>query len=466
MGNAFPPEFKWGVATASYQIEGAAEADGRGASIWDTFSRTPGKVWQGHTGDVACDHYHRYPQDVALMRELGIQSYRFSVAWPRLFPNGGSTPEPRGFAFYDRLVDELLSAGITPMATLYHWDLPQALQDQGGWANRDIAFRFAEYAQQTVAKLGDRIDTWLTLNEPWCVTWLGYMSGVHAPGIQSLESAVAAAHHTALAHGLATRAIRAVSPSARVGIALNMTNYRVDDGTNEELNELAALMDSHVNRWWIDAFLTGKYPENLVSFYGDLLGRVMQSDDASILQVQTDLLGINYYSDSFLSTPTAQDRPMSEGGLFPFSQRSGGAVPQPQTAMGWPITPNGLFDLLVRISRDWPGIGDMSITENGAAFDDVLTPDGFVADHDRVAYLERHIESVGRAIERGVPVSSYHAWSFLDNYEWAEGYNKRFGLVYVDYETQQRIPKLSAEAYRSLILAHAKHKELLQRAAR
>ena len=462
MTHTFPPDFKWGVATASYQIEGAASEDGRGPSVWDTFSKTPGKVLNGDTGDVACDHYHRYPDDIRLMQELGIESYRFSIAWPRLFPNGDALSEPRGFDFYDRLVDALLDAGITPTATLFHWDLPQRLQDQGGWANRDTAYRFADYSQQVVSALGDRIDTWLTLNEPWCFTWLGYMSGVHAPGVTDLDQALAAAHHSALAHGLAARAIRAVQPASTVGIALNMTNYRVDDPGNLEVSELATLMDAHVNRWWIDAFTTGQYPATLAEFYGDRLQRHVLPEDSSILKVQTDLLGINYYSDSFLGAPGPDDPPISDGGLFPFPHRSAPVNVQPQTAMGWPITPHGLRDLLVRVAEDWPQIRDISITENGAAFEDQVLPSGEIDDLQRVNYLTEHIKAVAMAIEAGVPVSSYHAWSFLDNFEWAEGYSKRFGLVYVDYTSQERILKQSALTYRSLILEHAKHKELLQ----
>lgn len=462
MQSAFPQGFLWGVATASYQIEGAVAEAGRGESIWDTFSRTPGKVSNGDNGDIACDHFHRYREDIALMRELGVQSYRFSLAWPRMFPDGDNREEPRGFAFYDRLIDELLASGITPMATLYHWDLPQRLQDQGGWANRDIAHRFAEYAQKAAARFGDRVTSWLTLNEPWCSSWLGYMSGVHAPGIQDLDQAIAAAHHTALAHGLGVRAIKAIHSSARVGIALNMTNYRVDDAGDGELNELASLMDAHVNRWWIEAFTRGEYPENLVQFYGDRLARHLESDDSSLLKVGTDFLGVNYYSDSFLGKPGPEDRPMSEGGLFPFPQRSSGLIPQPVTAMGWPITPDGLHDLLVRIAKDWRQIVDITITENGAAFDDTPDAQGHVDDQARVRYLQDHIAAVGRAAAKGVPVSGYHAWSFLDNFEWAEGYAKRFGLVHVDYATQQRTPKSSALAYRSIIFDHASSRQFLE----
>jgi len=462
MPNPFPREFKWGVATASYQIEGSSASDGRGTSIWDTFSHTSGKTVNGDTGDVACDHYRRYAADVALMRELAIQSYRFSISWPRIFPNGDEKLEPRGFDFYDRLVDELLEAGISPMATLYHWDLPQALQDRGGWANRETAYAFASYAEKVAARLGDRVEQWVTLNEPWCVAWLGYMSGVHAPGIKNLDQALAAAHHTALAHGLATRAIRSASSTANVGLALNMTSYRVDDPGNADLSTLADLMDAHVNRWWLDAFTIGAYPRALTDFYGPKLQAHIEPGDEDILRVGTDFLGINYYSDSFLGVPAADAKPMQDGGLFPFPQAASSPIPEPKTAMGWPITASGIRDLLLRVSRDWPSVEAIAITENGAAFDDVPSEDGRILDHQRANYLTSHIAAVGEAVELGAPVVSYHAWSFLDNFEWAEGYSKRFGLVYVDYESQNRTPKLSAEVYRSLILAHASDSEAVQ----
>lgn len=455
MSLTFPPTFTWGVATASYQIEGAAHTDGRGSSIWDTFSATPGKVVNGDTGLIACDHYNRFEDDIRIMQDLGVTSYRFSIAWPRMFPNGDSIREQRGFDFYNRLVDALCEAGIAPLATLYHWDLPQALQGHGGWANRETAYRLAEYGLAAAEALGDRVETWVTLNEPWCVSWLGYMSGVHAPGVQSLDHAIAAAHHTALAHGLTARAIRQAQPNAQVGIALNMTNYRIDNPDSAELTGLASLMDAHVNRWWIDALLTGSYPENLEQHYGERLSNVRRDGDDQILKVQTDFLGVNYYSDSFLGTPSDSDAPVSAGGLFPFEQRAAMAAPAPHTAMGWPITPQGLRDLVLRIARDWPQISSVYVTENGAAFDDSVGTDGSVNDVERTEYLRSHIEALGEAVGLGAPVHGYYAWSLLDNFEWAEGYAKRFGLVYVDFDTQQRILKRSGQYYRSLLLEHA-----------
>jgi beta-glucosidase len=449
--NGFPEDFSWGVATSSYQIEGAAHLDGRGVSIWDTFSRTPGKVVNAENGDVACDHYHRYPEDVEIMKQLGVNAYRFSLAWPRMFPNGDSQREERGFAFYDRLIDSLLEANIKPMATAYHWDLPQTLEDKGGWANRDTALRFADYAAAAVERFGDRITNWLTINEPWCVSWLGYMSGVHAPGVRDLDAALAAAHNTALAHGYASRGMKAVNPSIRTGIAVNMTNYRISEDASTEVRELADLMDAQLNRWWIDAYTNGQYPQVLVDYHGERLARLIQPGDADVLKVETDFLGINYYSDSFLTEPDENSHPAMKYGPFPFHQREKGNPPGPLTDMGWPVTPEGLKDLLVRVHTDWPDTKDISITENGAAYDEQPDVDGVVNDERRVAYLEAHIDNVRKAAEAGAPVKSYFAWSLLDNFEWAEGYAKRFGIVHVDFDTLERTPKNSALAYREII---------------
>ncbi|MFM5903618.1 MAG: family 1 glycosylhydrolase [Microbacteriaceae bacterium] len=319
-----PDGFKWGAATASYQIEGSTEVDGRGTSIWDTFAATPGKVVNMENGSVACDHYNRYPEDIRLMKDLGIQTYRFSLAWSRMFPEGDSRREQRGFDFYKRLVNELLENDIEPLATLYHWDLPQTLQDKGGWANRDIVNAFADYSGAVVAELGDLVKGWATLNEPWCTSWLGYGIGVHAPGERDLHKAISAAHHTALAHAEATRAIRAQNSSVKTGIVLNMTNYIVDDANNPELVELADLLDANINRWWTDAMSTGRYPEVLDKYYGETYKSILLPGDENLLKIDNDFLGINYYSDSFVSTPRPEDKPMSEGGLHPFPQRSNG----------------------------------------------------------------------------------------------------------------------------------------------
>lgn len=449
----FPKDFNWGVATSSYQIEGAVFEDGRGESIWDRFCATPGKVANSENGNVACDHYRLYPEDVQIMKKLGVSTYRFSIAWPRLFPNGDEVREERGFDFYNRLIDELIANGIKPMPTLYHWDLPQPLQDKGGWANRETVDAFAKYAAAAVEAFGDRVQDWLTLNEPWCVTWLGYMNGVHAPGVRNLDHALAAAHHTALAHAEAARAMRAVRPEVRVGLALNMTNYRIEDESDAELLELGDLMDAQLNRWWIDAFLNGTYPAPLLKIHEERLAEIILPGDLAKLKVQTDFMGVNYYSDSFIGLPRPEDTPLNEQGLFPFPHRMNGTAPEPYTDMGWPVTPDGLEDLLLRIARDWPEIEDIAITENGAAYDEEPDENGVVDDARRVQYLETHLAAAGRAIQKGAPLKSYYAWSLMDNFEWAEGYNKRFGIVHVNFNTLERTVKNSGKAYAEIIRA-------------
>ncbi len=449
----FSPDFKWGVATSSYQIEGAAFTDGRGVSIWDTFCNTPGKVKNADNGDVACDHYNRFPEDIQIMKALGIDTYRFSLAWPRMFPDG-VTREQRGFDFYNRLIDALIAADIEPLITLYHWDLPQALEDQGGWENPAIVPTFVAYAEAAAEAFGDRVKNWVTINEPWCMSWLGYMSGVHAPGHTDLNKALAAAHHSALAHAEATRAMKAIHSDIRTGLALNMTNFRVEDPNHAEIAELGELMDAHLNQWWIEAMLYGRYPQNLVDFYGETLQAIVKSGDMDRLQVGCDFLGVNYYSDSFIGVPRGDDLMAKDGGAFPFPHRSNGASPGPHTDMGWPVTPEGIKHLLVRISQDWPEINDIAVTENGAAYDDGIGVDGKVLDTRRIEYLTSHLENVDAAIAAGAPVKSYFAWSLLDNFEWAEGYEKRFGIVHVDFETLERVPKESAKVYASIISRH------------
>jgi beta-glucosidase len=450
----FPQDFKWGVATSSYQIEGATNVDGRGESIWDRFCATEGKVANGENGDVACDHYNLFAEDVALMKSLGVTTYRFSLAWPRMFPNGDKQREQRGFDFYNRLIDELIANDITPVITLYHWDLPQKLEDKGGWANREIVFDFAFYAGEAVQAFSDRVKDWITINEPWCVTWLGYMIGIHAPGVKNLDSALAAAHHTALAHAEASRVMKAIDPSIKTGIALNMTTYRIEDENDAELAELGDLMDAQLNRWWIDAFLNGRYPKSISEFHKERLAKIVLPGDLEKLKVQTDYLAVNYYADSFLGLPRESDKPMSEGGLFPFPHRSNGTPPEPYTDMGWPITPVGLEDLLVRISVDWPEIKEIVISENGAAYDDEPNESGEVEDTRRVDYLVSHLDSAARAIERGAPLTGYYAWSLMDNFEWAEGYSKRFGIIHVDFTTLKRTIKNSGKTYAGIIAAN------------
>lgn len=450
---SFPEDFNWGSATASYQVEGAFDVGGRSASIWDTFSKTPGKVVRGDNGDVACDHYNRFLEDVQIMKDLGMQTYRFSIAWPRIIPNGTGEVNQEGIDFYNRLIDALLEAGIQPTATLYHWDLPQVLQDKGGWANRDIVQQFADYATVCAEAFGDRVSNWITINEPWCVTWLGNFWGVHAPGLKDLDTSIAVAHHTALAHAEATRALRAARPEIRSGITLNMTNYRVSDESNPELLQLRDYWDSNINRWWIDAQLHGTYPANLVEFYGEKLAKVVLPGDMEKLKIDSEFLGVNYYSDSFLNTPTQEQVEKNEG-TFVFPINSDGTSPAPHTDMGWPITPEGLGDLLIRIHNSWPEITDIAITENGVAYDDEPDENGVVNDQRRVDYLLSHLHSVSRAIDAGSPVKSYYYWSLMDNFEWAEGYAKRFGIVHINFETLQRTPKLSAKVYSSVIASN------------
>ncbi|WP_169950728.1 GH1 family beta-glucosidase [Microbispora sp. H11081] len=418
---SFPRGFLWGAATASYQIEGAVHADGRVPSIWDTFSHTPGMVADGHTGDVACDHYNRYLEDVEIMAELGLKAYRFSIAWPRL----------ADLSFYDRLVDALLDRGIAPVATLYHWDLPQALQDAGGWANRDTAYRFADYAAAAHKRLGDRVTTWTTLNEPWVSAFVGHASGRHAPGVTDPAAAFTAAHHLMLAHGLGVRALRAGGAES-VSLTLNLTPILGDD-------EPARLIDGLANRIFLDPVLRGEYPADVLAHVERFTE--VDLDDLPTIAQPIDVLGVNYYTvNRVVADPSSGGNPE-----YPGSEGIAWEDPRgPVTEMDWEINPAGLEDLLVRLSRDYPGT-PLMITENGAAM-----PDG-VADPGRISYLDAHFRAARSAMERGADLRGYFVWSLLDNFEWARGYHKRFGLVRVDYETLERTPRDSARWYREVI---------------
>jgi beta-glucosidase len=449
----FPEGFVWGAATAAYQIEGAARDDGRGPSIWDTFSRTPGKVYAGHTGDVACDHYHRYADDVALMAELGLRAYRFSVSWPRVQPDGSGPVNPRGLDFYDRLVDELRGRGIEPFITLYHWDLPQALEDRGGWTSRETAELFAEYAAAVHARLGDRVTTWTTLNEPWCSAYLGYGNGVHAPGRQDPAAAFRAVHHLLLGHGLATNALRAAGATT-VGITLNPAAVLPADPASPTDQQAVRLVDGLHNRIFLDPLLGGGYPvdvlDHVARFTG--LGHLWDGDE-KIIGAPVDLLGVNYYAPTYVA---ARPGAAGGGGAYPGTEGIEFLPPVgPLTDMGWMIEPAGLTTLLTRLARDYPRV-PLIVTENGAAFEDKLDQDdananGRVCDTDRIAYLDGHLRAAHEAIANGVDLRGYLVWSLLDNFEWAEGYRKRFGIVYVDYRTQLRVPKDSARWYREVI---------------
>ncbi len=440
----FPEGFLWGVATAAFQVEGSTTADGRSPSIWDAFCEREGAVANGDTGDPAADHYRRMPEDVALMRELGVGVYRFSVAWPRVRPDGGEV-NPAGLDFYERLVDSLLEAGILPWPTLYHWDLPNALEERGGWANRDTAYRFADYAAAVLDRLGDRVRTWTTLNEPWCSAFLGYATGRHAPGRTEPESAVAAAHHLLLAHGLGADAVRSSASDSQVGITLNLFPVSAADPDSAEDREVARRVDGVQNRLFLDPVLRGRYPEDV---FADLepfgLRDVVREGDEDVI-AGTDFLGVNYYRDLHVAaTPEGEVRRPSEWvGVerVAFPKRG-----LPQTDSGWDVNAEPLTGLLVHLHTDYPRV-PLYITENGVAYADVVGADGRVDDPDRIAFVEQHLRAAHRAIEQGVDLRGYFYWSLLDNFEWGEGYAKRFGLVHVDYGTQRRTPKASAAWY-------------------
>jgi beta-glucosidase len=437
---AFPDGFLWGVATAAYQIEGAVAEDGRGESIWDTFCRRPGAIRDGHTGDVATDHYHRWSQDVDLMAELGISAYRFSLAWPRIQPGGNGPANQAGLDFYDRLTDALLARGIAPVPTLYHWDLPQELEDAGGWLSRDTAQRFADYSALAAARLGDRIKTWITLNEPFVVTAMGYALGIHAPGQDLMLGALPTAHHQLLGHGLATAALRAAGAAE----VLITNNYSPAWSASDSPADLAATAAYDILQNWLftDPVLLGKYPD-LTAFgvQGDGLPCVADGDLA-VISAPIDGLGVNYYMPTRLSA--LPDSPL------PFQMQP---IPgYPVTAFGWPVVPAAMTELLTSLRDRYQGsLPPVYITENGCSQQDELGPGNVIEDQARISYLDEHIRAVHAAIGAGVDVRGYFEWTFTDNFEWSEGYHQRFGLVHTDFETQQRTPKASFAWYRDLI---------------
>ena len=455
----FPADFLWGSATASYQIEGAAREDGRTPSIWDTFCRTPGKVYQGDNGDVACDHYHRWADDLDLMSELGLQAYRFSVSWSRVQPTGRGPAVQRGLDFYRALADGLLERNITPAITLYHWDLPQELEDAGGWPARETAARFAEYAQLVASALGDRVTLWTTLNEPFCSAFLGYGSGVHAPGRTEPESVLKAAHHLNLAHGLGVQALRTVLPAeAQVGITFNPGVIRARTESAED-QDAARRIDALHTRIFTDPVLHGRYPEDLKGDTAHVSdwSFVRDGDEAEIHQ-QVDFLGLNYYTPTVVSAAVeGGDAPRNDGhGASDHSPWVGSEsvefhlAPGERTDMGWVIDPTGLVQLLSRFGEERPDL-PLYITENGAAFDDKVDASGAVHDPDRINYLHGHLDAVHQAIGQGVDVRGYFLWSLMDNFEWAYGYSKRFGVVHVDFDTLRRTPKASARWYAGVV---------------
>jgi len=436
MNHDFPSDFIWGAAASAYQIEGAAHEDGRGESIWDRFSATPGKVRAGDTGEIACDFYHRYPEDIGLMRELGLDAFRFSIAWPRIVPNATGPVNEAGLDFYDRLVDALLEAGIRPYVNLFHWDLPQKLEDAGGWPERATAEAFAGYAAVVAQRLGDRVKDWITHNEPFCTSWLGYGLGAHAPGRTSVRDALAASHHALLAHGWAVEAIRRASPGAEVGIVVDP--WPIHPASDDPVDVAAAWAEDGVrNRWFFDPLLRGSYPEDVLERFADEAPPVRDGDLATI-SVPLDFLGVNNYSRRIVRAGlngTVIDVPAPGGEL---------------TDMGWEVYPDGLFDSLLRMHREY-GVESIYVTENGAAFADVRSHDGQIHDVERIAFLDGYLDAIERAIAEGVPLRGYFVWSLLDNFEWSLGYSKRFGLVYVDYPTLERVPKDSFYWYRDLI---------------
>ncbi|WP_407840778.1 GH1 family beta-glucosidase [Streptomyces sp. DSM 116496] len=451
----FPPGFLWGTATAAYQIEGAAREDGRTPSIWDTFSHTPGKVFEGHTGDVAVDHYHRFRDDVRLMSELGLGAYRFSVSWSRVQPTGRGPAVQKGLDFYRRLVDELLAAGIEPALTLYHWDLPQDLEDAGGWPERATAERFAEYAGLVADALGDRVKHWITLNEPWCSAFLGYGSGVHAPGRTDPVAALRAAHHLNLGHGLAVQALRSALPGdARLAVSLNLHEVRPLTSSPAD-QEAARRIDAVGNRIWLGPMLEGAYPEDLLADTAHLTDwSFVRDGDTAAIHQPLDLLAVNYYTPTVVShVVQGAERPQDDGhGNSEHSPWPGAdevafhRAPGERTAMGWSVDPSALYDLLTRTAARYPGL-PLVISENGAAYEDEVGPDGTVHDPERAAYVHAHLDAVHRAIGAGTDVRGYFLWSLLDNFEWSYGYAKRFGAVHVDYDTLKRTPKSSAHWY-------------------
>ncbi len=437
--SAFPKNFIWGTATASYQIEGATTLEGRTPSIWDTFAKTAGKVKNGDTGDVACDHYHRYEADFDLMQQLGFDAYRFSASWSRVLPNGRGQVNAAGLAFYDRLVDALLERNIKPYITLYHWDLPQILEDKGGWLNRDTADAFVEYTDVLTQAIGDRLKNWTTLNEPWCSAYLGYGIGIHAPGKTDFAASLQATHHLLLAHGLAMPIIRQNVTDVHAGIVLNPSPvYPASDSSEDRA--AAHRADGFQNRWYFDPVFGQGYPSDILAAYGQSAPKI-HSTDLEIIAAPLDFIGINYYSRTIVkAVPVRQI--LSPEGLLGYNHVYLPNVPR--TFFDWEVYPSGLSDFLRRLQQDY-NPKSILITENGATYQDTLEPDGQILDTERIAYFQSHLEACLEAIQQGVKLDGYFAWSFLDNFEWAEGYEKRFGLTHVDFLTQQRTMKQSGQ---------------------
>ncbi|ROS57976.1 broad-specificity cellobiase [Frigoribacterium sp. PhB160] len=443
----FPSSFTWGTATAAYQIEGAVAEGGRGPSIWDAFVRRPGAITDGTTGDVADDHVHRVGEDVALMAGLGVDAYRFSISWPRIQPEGTGPALRDGIGFYRALAERLLAVGVTPWATLYHWDLPQALEERGGWLERDTAHRFAEYAGLVVEELADVVPNWITLNEPWCSAFLGYASGVHAPGRREGSRAARAAHHLLLGHGLAVPVVREAAPEAVVGITLNLYSVRPASDAAADV-DAARRIDGLGNRLFLDPVLTGSYPEDVLDDLGEAPWFAENAlADLPTIAAPIDFLGVNYYSRHTTRAGEPDGRPSANPGSESVEFVETGA---PVTQMGWEIHPDGLLDVLEQAAAAAPGL-PLVVTENGSAYEDHVGDDGSVDDPERLAYLRQHVEACAEAVRRGLPLTGYFAWTLMDNFEWAWGHSRRFGLVHVDYETQARTPKSSGLWFRRFL---------------
>jgi beta-glucosidase len=428
--------FTWGVATSAYQIEGAADVDGRTPSIWDTFTRVPGAITNSDTGDIACDHYHRYNEDLDLIKWLGVSAYRFSISWSRVIPKGVGPLNQKGIDFYNRLIDGALERGIEPWPTLYHWDLPQTLQDRGGWMVRDSADWFAEYAHQMAEIFGDRVKNWMTINEPFCSAWLGHLSGVMAPGVKDLEKAIAASHHLLLGHGKAVAAIRDTRKDVKVGVVLNFTPA-IPATDSEDDKAAAILADGFDNRWFADPVFKGSYPKDIVAAFGKEVP--ILAGDLATISTPVDFLGMNFYFRQTVAyDPSAKP--------LPYKQVT---KPVERTFMGWEVHAPTFEELLLRFASEYKP-KEIFVTENGSAWDDQVV-NGKIDDQERISYLERHLDALFSARAKGVPVNGYFAWSLMDNFEWAYGYGKRFGLIYMDYQTQKRTPKSSAYYYRDRI---------------
>lgn len=438
----FPDDFLWGAATAAYQIEGAVAEDGRGPSIWDTFSHEPGAILRGDTGDTACDHYHRWEKDLDLLGDLGVGSYRFSVAWPRVVPTGTGTINTKGLDFYDRLVDGLVTRGIKPMVTLYHWDLPQGLQDTGGWVNRDTTDRFVDYVRAVHDRLGDRVSHWLTLNEPYCAAMVGHYEGRHAPGIRDEAKAVTALHHLLLAHGKAVQALRADGVAGQVGITCNLTSPHAATHSDADV-DAARRLDLYENRMYLDPLFRGSYPDDAKAYYQGVTNfEFVQPGDLETIAEPTDFFGINYYERHLV---TADPTNPARGWM---------RVPDPKpTTVGIGVHPEGLREILQRISADYTPL-PLIVTETGLSLHDYVDPERQIKDDERVAFFDSHIRATHDAIQDGVNVAGFFPWSLMDNYEWAWGYAYRFGMYYVDYATQERLPKRSAKWFAQVTRAN------------